>query len=194
MSEQLLLALGFTQIDQIPTGDGGDCGWLRRKLSQCHHKVFCLAAKRRKIHKRVRILTPIHDQFSQAKPPSPPCPENANISRMPPIFPTQRGSLKHPKKNEKAIKRIISIAFCFVKGVALAPIFQNITQDVMPICSWYLTTTFLETSFSCQNRLSKPRIQAIFTTFYCNIKQLPWSDPRPEHPRQKGTLENWNRP
>jgi len=32
---------------------------------------------------------------------------------------------------------IISIAFCFVKVVALTPIFQNITQDAMPICSWH---------------------------------------------------------
>lgn len=111
---------------------------------------------------------------------------------IPYFFLTQRGSSRASKENEKAIKRIISIAFCFVKGVALVPIFQNITQDVMPICSWYLTTTFLETSFSCQNRLSKPRIQAIFTTFYCNIKQLPWSDPRPE--RGLANREEHSRP
>jgi len=40
MSEQFLLALCFTQIGQIPTGNGGNCGWLRRKLSECHHNSF----------------------------------------------------------------------------------------------------------------------------------------------------------
>ena len=37
MSEQFLLALRFTQISYIPTGNGGDCRWLRRKFLQRHH-------------------------------------------------------------------------------------------------------------------------------------------------------------
>lgn len=81
MSKQFLLALRFTQIGNIPIDDGGYCGWFRRKLSQCHHNSFfpflpslaifaifaqveshsnsqfCLAVKRRRIHKRFRILT-----------------------------------------------------------------------------------------------------------------------------------------
>jgi hypothetical protein len=41
---------------------------------------------------------------------------------------------------------------------------------------------FLNHHFQGKNRLSKPKIQAIFitaifTTFYCNIKRLPWTDP-----------------
>jgi len=36
----LLAALCFTQISHIPTGNGGNCGWLSRKLSQCHHNGF----------------------------------------------------------------------------------------------------------------------------------------------------------
>ncbi|MBU4068920.1 MAG: hypothetical protein KKH17_11610 [Proteobacteria bacterium] len=40
MSEQFLLALCFTQIGQIPTGNGGDCRWLLRKFLQCHHNSF----------------------------------------------------------------------------------------------------------------------------------------------------------
>ena len=35
-----LVALCFTQIGQIPTGDCRDCGWLRREFSQCHHNSF----------------------------------------------------------------------------------------------------------------------------------------------------------
>jgi hypothetical protein len=37
---EFLIALRFTQIGNIPTGDCEDCGWLRRKLSQCHHNSF----------------------------------------------------------------------------------------------------------------------------------------------------------
>jgi hypothetical protein len=40
MSKQFLLALGFTQIGHIPTGNSGNCGRLCRKLSQCHHNGF----------------------------------------------------------------------------------------------------------------------------------------------------------
>ena len=49
-----------------------------------------------------------------------------------------------------------------------------------------------EASFSCQNHCSKPKIQAMFTIIYCDIKRLPWSDPRRKHsgssPRLWGTL------
>jgi hypothetical protein len=75
-------------------------------------------------------------------------------------------------------KRITSIASLSVKNVAMTPLLQHITRDVEQICSWNLTSNFSERSFFlCPNRPSKPKTQAIFTIFYCNIKQLPWSGP-----------------
>ena len=50
----------------------------------------------------------------------------------------------------------------------------NISQKQTP----HSKLLSLEMSYLSQNRLSKPKMQAIFTTFYCNINQLPRSDPR----------------
>jgi hypothetical protein len=49
----------------------------------------------------------------------------------------------------------------------------------MPIRSWHYLASFLNASFSWQNRQATTKNSTIFILLYYNFKELPWAGPYP---------------